>query len=142
MTRRTRRLLIGLPVALVVLGVVIAWLFWPRTAITRENAARIQMGMTLAEVEAILGGPARDDSSGPRIKEGDPPEAAESSIFLFQLAVSGVRVQHPCKLWESDRVLIRVDFDDVEKRVTGTDFLPVHRRHESPLDLVRRWFRL
>jgi outer membrane protein assembly factor BamE (lipoprotein component of BamABCDE complex) len=41
------------------------WLLWPRpSAITKENANRIQVGMTLQEVEAILGGPARDDTHG------------------------------------------------------------------------------
>jgi hypothetical protein len=32
-----------------------------RSAITRENAAKIQHGMTLEEVEAILGGPEREN---------------------------------------------------------------------------------
>jgi hypothetical protein len=31
------------------------------TSITKENGDRIRVGMTLAEVEAILGGPARDE---------------------------------------------------------------------------------
>jgi hypothetical protein len=48
--------------AMVVVGQALGlWLLWPRmtiTAITWENAARIQEGMTVAEVEAILGGPA------------------------------------------------------------------------------------
>jgi hypothetical protein len=53
---------------LVVLGTVpivagSLWLLWPRTAITQENAERIQAGMTLAEVEVILGGPERDEST-------------------------------------------------------------------------------
>jgi hypothetical protein len=58
MTRR--QLLFAMPGALVLLGVVwvALWHAKPRTAITRENAARIQEGMTLAEVETILGGPA------------------------------------------------------------------------------------
>jgi hypothetical protein len=57
-----RRLLILAVAGTVVMLAVGAWLFWPRTAITRENAAKIQRGMTLAEVEAILGGPARDET--------------------------------------------------------------------------------
>jgi hypothetical protein len=56
MTRRTRRLLLfGLPAALLASAIAAA-LLWPRTAITRENAARIQVGMTLTQVEAILAG--------------------------------------------------------------------------------------
>jgi hypothetical protein len=43
----------------------VARLLWPRgSAITRANAAMIEKGMTLGEVEAILGGPARDESTG------------------------------------------------------------------------------
>jgi hypothetical protein len=65
MTRR-RLVLLALPVALVLLGTG-AWIVWPRqprTAITPENAAKIQKSMTLAEVEAILDGPARDETHG------------------------------------------------------------------------------
>jgi hypothetical protein len=63
MTRRTRLLLLfGLPAGLTVLAVGV-WLLWPRTAITPENAAKIQVGMPLPEVEAILGGPQRLEGS-------------------------------------------------------------------------------
>jgi hypothetical protein len=34
------------------------WLAWPRPGITEANGARIQVGMTLREVEALLGEPA------------------------------------------------------------------------------------
>jgi hypothetical protein len=63
MTRRRLRLL-GLVVAFAVLGAGV-WLFLTRTAITRENFEMIQVGTTLAEVETILGGPERDESTGP-----------------------------------------------------------------------------
>jgi hypothetical protein len=56
-SRRRLLLLAVVGVAALALG---GWLLWPRTAITRDNAERIQVGMNLAEVEAILGGPARD----------------------------------------------------------------------------------
>ncbi len=51
-------------VAVPLLGAV-AWLLWPESAVTPENARRIQRGMTLTEVEDILGGPACDDRWGP-----------------------------------------------------------------------------
>jgi hypothetical protein len=48
----------------VALGVGV-WLVWPQpSAITRENYECIQTGMTRADVEAILGGPARDETTG------------------------------------------------------------------------------
>jgi hypothetical protein len=57
MTRR-RALLLG-SVALVAAMSLAVWLVWlrERPGITRENAARITQWMTLAEAEAILGGP-------------------------------------------------------------------------------------
>ena len=60
MTTRRRLLLPSLLACLATLAVVL----WPRTAITPENAAKIQAGMTLTEVEALLGGPARDEGMG------------------------------------------------------------------------------
>ena len=54
-----RRRLILVATLLLAAGV---WLARPAsTQITMENASRIKEGMTLAEVEAILGGPARDE---------------------------------------------------------------------------------
>jgi SmpA / OmlA family len=64
MIPRTRRLLLlALPAAVVAL-IVAAWLLWPHTAITCENAAKIQVGMTRAEVEALLGEPTRGETPG------------------------------------------------------------------------------
>ncbi len=46
-------------------AVPLAW-FWlaPRSAINEANFAKLREGMTRAEVEAILGGPPRDESTG------------------------------------------------------------------------------
>src|SRR5690349_6879996 len=66
MNRRRVFLLLLAPVIGLVIGI---WMLWSRTAITPANAARIQPGMTLAEVAAILGGPARDESTGPLVAE-------------------------------------------------------------------------
>lgn len=42
------------------------YLAWPRpSASNAENAARIRPGMSVAKVQEILGGPARDESTGP-----------------------------------------------------------------------------
>src|SRR4051812_40868610 len=67
MLTRRRVLVFGIPGAFVA-GLVITWLLWPRTAITADNAAKVREGMTLAEVEALLG-PARDESTGPLAAE-------------------------------------------------------------------------
>jgi hypothetical protein len=68
--RKTRWLLIGLLLACIggVVLVVVA-LLPPPPGITKENFDRIEVGMTRAEIEAILGGPAngRDPRNGLRI---------------------------------------------------------------------------
>jgi hypothetical protein len=71
---RRRLLLFALPAMLVLVGVVWVafWLAKPRTAITRENAARIQEGMTLAEVETMLGGPPTGQPTRPWVTSPGP----------------------------------------------------------------------
>jgi hypothetical protein len=140
MSQRTRRrLLLGLPAATVA-GFAITWWLWPRTAITRENAAKMREGMTLAQVEAILGGPARDESSGPLVP--DLPEDAtleESGAAHRFLRTKGW--SHLNQVWTSDRLMIRVDFDP-DWRVVSFASRPVRRFQESPLDILRRWLGL
>jgi outer membrane protein assembly factor BamE (lipoprotein component of BamABCDE complex) len=122
MTRR-RLLVFGLLATMTGLGVlgVGGWLLWPRTAITRENAAKIREGMTLAEVEAILGGPPRDETTGPiRFDEVTP-------------------VRDESRKWWSDRVCIQVIFDE-NGRVMNADSDSLHR--VGPLDMLRRWLHL
>jgi hypothetical protein len=74
--RRRLFIVLGLLACLLLAGCV-AWLLWPRTAITRENAVLIRQGMTVPEVEAILVGPARDETTGPcTVDQGE--EAVET----------------------------------------------------------------
>jgi hypothetical protein len=100
-------------IALLAFGV---WLLWPRTAITRENAAKILPGMTLAEVEAILGGPARD----------------ETPKRPLVVKIQGV---HPDCEWNSDQVSIWLHLD-AEGRVRECRAIPVPA--QSGLNRLRR----
>ena len=135
MTTRRRLLVIGLPFVLMVLGL---WMLWPRSStITRENAGRIQKGMTLAEVEALLGGPARDDSTGPVVRDNDDPRR-DPIVWPAHLFNPNSRL--PVQ-WQSDEVTITVAFNP-EAQVTGSGFLPLRRADESLLDKIRRWLRL
>jgi hypothetical protein len=63
MTRRHTHVLLGTIAALLLVSVVASIVLWPRTAITRENALKIRVSMTLQEVEELLGGPARDETN-------------------------------------------------------------------------------
>jgi hypothetical protein len=95
----TRRLLLfALPIA-VVLALAIAWGLWPRTAITAENATRIQPGMTLAEVEEILGGPAGYYNS-----PDDVPVIVNEALYRL---LDGCET----KEWHGRRCWILVSFD-------------------------------
>ena len=72
-----RRILISLTVVAVVLAVVMTFVIraGPRSAITHENATRIRKGMTLAQVEQILGGPARSEEPFIAAWGDNPPTA-------------------------------------------------------------------
>jgi hypothetical protein len=122
-----RLLLLGLAAVLVLLGVGVLALWPRRPAITRANAEKIQMGMTLAEVEELLGGPARNESN--------MPDNFINDAFEF----------HDCarpfedKRWASPAYVVIVEFDD-SGRVTGHFIFDFHG--ESLLDRLRRWLRL
>ena len=150
MTRR-RMLLIALFAALGVLGVG-GWALWPRTALTRENAAKIQLGMALGEVEALLGGPARIETTGPtegdaddNANDGPDPERLATERFLIALThttqSSRSRIGSSKHIWGSDSVAIFVVFD-VDQRVIDFAVRPLRHAPESPVDMLRRWLRL
>src|SRR4051812_38367186 len=115
MTRRTRRLSVALALLLCAsLGIGLAWLPRPRSAsaITRKNAALVQHGMTRAEVEELLGGPARDETTGPVEPDVDKGE------IVFELApgvwsrfgVSWIDTR-PRLVWRSDDAMLAVYLD-------------------------------
>jgi hypothetical protein len=144
MIRPTRRLLIALPVA-AALVVAVAWLLWPRTAITRENAAKITIGMTMTEVECILGGAPRDESTGQRTIDMDDDGAdgeyrcwSERQLHLWKLRAK-VTDKHTRIQWAADSVTVWVAFDS-QDRVTECHAFPM--RCESLIDMLRRWLRL
>src|SRR4051812_29388784 len=126
MTRR-RWLLLGMLVAAAVVAAGL-WLNQPpRSAINAENAAKIEIGMTLAEVEAVLGGPARDETTGP----------VNDVIFGGELMLPG----GPSAEWVSDEYRVWVWLDS-EGRVDLYSDSPVQRLPETPLEKLRRWLRL
>jgi hypothetical protein len=126
-----KRQLVGMA-ALIGVGVLVltAWLLWPRTtittAITLENAATIKEGMTRAEVEAILGGPPRDET-----------EAAGMIVNLPK----GFGGFGPGTLfWISHTTVCGVEFDDTG-RVVGVHAFAAHP-HESTFHRLCPWLGL
>jgi hypothetical protein len=131
--------LIAAPAA-VIASVALAWLLWPRTAITRQAAARIAPGLSLAEVNAILGGPARDETTGP-VGRLDPPEFALPDARGIRWRISIGDLRPGLQRWQSDEASVWVHFDD-EGRVTDCHTFPMRRVEEGALDRLRRWLPL
>jgi hypothetical protein len=138
MTRR-RLLLFGLPAALLLLGVS-SWLLWPRpTAITREHAAKIQKGMTLADVEELLGGPARNESDMPDNFINDAFVTADTDEMKMARLRPGAR-PFENKRWASPGFVVLVDFDDSGRVIRHSNC--AFEVDKSLLDKLRRWLRL
>jgi len=124
MTKRTRRfLLFGLLAGALALGACV-WLVWPAPSpISWVNNQKIHEGMSLSEVEAVLGGPARRDTTRP-----------------FSVCFTGHRgTADPTKEWVSDEIWIMV-YLDADNRVQHHDAVAVMR--ESLFDRICRWLGL
>ncbi len=127
---RRRVVLIALLTGLVVAAVCAA-MVWPRSsAITRENEARIHEGMSWDELKVLLGGPPRDESTGPT--ELDP--GALSVRIGRPVPPSVTRIDE----WISDEVLIRVAFD-ANGRAEWIDTCPLRRTFSGVVPTVRHW---
>jgi hypothetical protein len=122
-------------------AVVVACMLWPRTAITVGNAAKVHRCMTLAEVEAFLGGPARDESSGIVILAGGPDNSSLNggSVPVESPFWDGDDIVGCIRTWLSDSAAVWVVFDNADA-VADVRHRPTCRLHESPLNRLRRWF--
>ena len=127
MTRR-RVLLLGTVAIVVALVAAVSVVRpWP-SAITEENAAQIKRGMTLEEVEAILGGPPRNERGG-----GD-------DIWVHYYRISSVGLHFDQREWIGPEVGIRVVFSD--DRVVDSDIGETMPPEERYFEAVRQWFGL
>jgi hypothetical protein len=136
---RRRLLICGTLAGFILLGIGL-WLFAPRTAITRENAARIEQGMTLAEVEAILGGPSRNDATGPVVADEDE-EPMRLECHQYITAMQRIAGDRGPVHWQSNRVIVSVSFGD-DGRVRACSCILTRPADEGPLDMLRRWLGL
>jgi hypothetical protein len=112
MTTRRRLLKFGL-LAIVATLVGMVCLLWPEdsSAINRENAARIRQGMTLDEIETILGGPGRHEFGGPLSSDVQfslsNDEIVAAHRFVLSYPANTVALQR----WQSKTVTIDIPFD-------------------------------
>jgi hypothetical protein len=114
MMKPSRRLLLILP-AVLVAGLLAAWMLWPRAALTPENVAKLAKGMTLAEVEEILDRKA--DGTGSRAVPGN------------------AQAEHVTKFWRVGGTGLRVDLDG-DNRVSA---ILLFSLDETALARIRRW---
>jgi hypothetical protein len=111
---KLRLSLIGILPICIAMTLGVLMLLPPRPGVTKANSDRIQKGMTLAEVERILGG------------EGFRGEGGDRAQF------------DTCSVWETDDGSIAlVGFTD-----GGVVHLEWQESNESILDKICRWLRL
>ena len=124
---RRRVLLFGSVASVAALAFGLWALQAPPSAISVQNAAKIKKGMTVAEVEAILGGQARDESTGPTEVDGEGyGSVGEAGGW-----------------WASDYADICVTYDsDSDSRVEAVMWTPMRPRSQGVLDTIRRWLHL
>ena len=96
----------------------------PRPNLISENIGRIEDGMTVQEVENILGAPAGNYSSLRDAEAADLPQCYDKPGD---------------KIWVDDQMWLGVRFDETGK-VTTYDYYR-HRRNQDKtfLDHLRRW---
>lgn len=132
MTTRRHLLVFGPLASLLALGIG-GWLLWPATpgtAITRENFEKIQEGMTLPEVEAILC--AQPGDYGIR-RRG----------IILDLYGGGVFMNPgQFRSWGGDEGFIQAGFDGNEIVLWKRFVESGPPLAESPFDALRRWLRL
>jgi hypothetical protein len=136
-----RRKLLG---ALAGLAVVVAAgviVMWPRAErVTRANYDRIQIGMSRAEVEAILGSPG-DYTTVDRERTGD--REGRRSIGELSDLLDSLRGHR--EHWDGDLVTIGVRFDEAGN-LTNAGCEPYRPINHGPIGnllwrLTRQWHR-
>jgi hypothetical protein len=128
--RRSFRCLFVLLAALMV-GLAVAWLVWPRSAISAENAARICDGMTLAEVEEILGGPPRDETN----------DGYDLVLYRWTKDHVYFAPADRQKQWVGPQSAVWIVLGD-DGRVVSTSVGETQLRDETLLQKARRWLGL
>jgi hypothetical protein len=136
----TKRKLLVLLGVIMVTAAVITYAVWSaRSAINAENAAKIEIGMDLATVEALLGGPARDESTG-RLTTTDTTQNDAEGVFVVKTwrVYMSAGMSQRAQNWSSDEIIVFVEFNDIGL-VERVETSCVSRVAEWPWDRLRRW---
>jgi len=135
--------LLGSFLCLLSAATAFAWIWWsPRTAITPENYERIELGITQMEVEEILGGPARDEATGPLQNAGEDCDVMKWREWVIRSSGADERPGQPfVRYWFSDELIVECCFDSAGQ-LTGKECMHVRPYRRSPLQLIADWIHL
>jgi hypothetical protein len=150
MRRRTLLVVIA-GLAVVATG---AWLLWPRPErITQENCDRIRIGMSRAEVEAILGPPGDYRTGRGEMDYGesevigwdpDPPFGLDDALAWSRILCQFPKDPRRWANWSSDSFVIFIVIDESGQVIDK--YIGPRRRTHGPIDDLlwrakRRWHR-
>jgi hypothetical protein len=134
--RKLKACVLTLTAVALVCAIIVIW-YCKRdySLINAVSFGRVKPGMTLSEVEAVLGGPTRDESTGPT--QIDLPESAtrEEIAAARQMLADCSKPRPGTLVWRANTAVGQVEFDH-NLRVTGAAWLPVRRARE--LDILDR----
>ena len=139
MSRNLRLAFMVLTLALLPAAVLVAV---PRSAISRKNAARLHVGMTRHEAELILGGPARDESTGAEVIDAGAVDQEELDAFCNHSG--GVESEDSVKgggIWRSGTVMVVLYWDRTD-RLCRCDSIPLCPARWSVISVIRQYLRM
>jgi hypothetical protein len=127
LSHKSKRLLLPFVICLG-LGVVASWFLTPTHHVNREGFEKIQIGMTMMEVQEILGGPPGDYSTG--AFEWDRNGRSEARLVRWIFGTP--------KTWSGDEGVLFVWFNS-QGVVREKHMVPGFRVEASYLHKLRRW---
>jgi hypothetical protein len=145
------RLWLALALALSCLVTLLLLLLPPASRITKAAFEKTQPGMSLAEVEVIMGGPSGDYRTGEVedflklvYNSGLPREERPIDLFTTFILRQRPNCFYPPKpfyrveLWAGDEGLVWVGLDE-DERVLKKQFTPWRPLPMTPLDRLHWW---
>jgi len=106
-----------------------------RSEINPENAKNLQHGMTLAHVEKILGGPARDESKPSDAVGTEDPRVSLAVWAWIRDLVRSQNGLHETHIWASSLVVVVVHLND-QGRLDSSFAVPVYPFPRDPNESV------